>query len=67
MPSFADRSPIIMLSSLLSENTERVNAFSSKVLEMKLTVEGLEKERDFYFGQFERKQILASFIYHSNK
>ena len=56
-----------MLSSLLSENTERVNAFSSKVLEMKLTVEGLEKERDFYFGQFERKQILASFTYHSNK
>ena len=33
---------------------------------MKLTVEGLEKERDFYFGQFERKQILAILIYHSN-
>ena len=40
-----------MLFSLLSENAESWQLLL-QVLEMKLTVEGLEKERDFYFGQF---------------
>ena len=30
----------------------QMEELNSQVMEMKLTVEGLEKERDFYFGEF---------------
>jgi len=37
----------------------RVEALSQQVLEMKLTIDGLEKERDFYFGKLRDIELVV--------
>merc|ERR1719295_1394619 len=44
------------MSAQASAQIEELNA---QVLEMKLTIEGLEKERDFYFGELRDIEVLA--------
>ena len=39
----------------------QLEELNSQVMEMKLTVEGLEKERDFYFGQSLSVSLLILF------
>ena len=43
----------------------QIEDLNNQMVEMKLTVEGLEKERDFYFGKFrDTKSIGGYIIYH---
>merc|ERR1719312_74807 len=37
----------------------QIEELNAQVLEMKLTIEGLEKERDFYFGKLRDVEVLA--------
>lgn len=41
-----------------------IEELNGQVMEMKLTVEGLEKERDFYFGMSSITILLCTFIYY---
>merc|ERR1719420_422482 len=38
---------------------QQIEDLTSQVLEMKLTVEGLEKERDFYFGKLRDVEVMC--------
>ena len=40
----------------------QLEELNSQVTEMKLTVEGLEKERDFYFGEYLRHLVLGFYL-----
>ena len=40
-------------------NNRQVEELTQLVTEMKLTVDGLEKERDFYFGKLRDIEVLA--------
>ena len=37
----------------------QIEDLNNQMMEMKLTVEGLEKERDFYFGEREKLLLLS--------
>ena len=39
--------------------TAQVEELNAQLLESKLTIEGLEKERDFYFGKLRDIEVLA--------
>ena len=37
----------------------QIEDLNAQIMEMKLTIEGLEKERDFYFGKLRDIEVLA--------
>jgi len=39
--------------------TAQIEELSQQIIEMKLTIEGLEKERDFYFGKLRDIEIVV--------
>eukprot|EP00730_Choanoeca_flexa_P020209 TRINITY_DN9884_c0_g1_i2.p1 TRINITY_DN9884_c0_g1~~TRINITY_DN9884_c0_g1_i2.p1 ORF type:complete len:290 (+),score=75.93 TRINITY_DN9884_c0_g1_i2:58-927(+) len=40
-------------------NSQKMQALEAEVLELRLTVEGLEKERDFYFGKLREIELIC--------
>ncbi|KAK7085206.1 Microtubule-associated protein RP/EB member 2, partial [Halocaridina rubra] len=50
-PTTTTRSP--------GSNNAQVEELSSQLMEMRLTVNGLEKERDFYFGKLRENEVLC--------
>ena len=45
----------------------QIENLSHQIMEMKLTIEGLEKERDFYFGKLRDIEVRISVIGLRNK
>lgn len=42
-----------------NHNSDKLNDMSQQITELKVTVDGLEKERDFYFGKLREIEILV--------
>jgi RP/EB family microtubule-associated protein len=49
---------VSFISKTLSAQAQ-IEDLTTQVLEMKLTVEGLEKERDFYFGKLRDVEVMC--------
>ncbi|XP_008476526.1 microtubule-associated protein RP/EB family member 1 isoform X3 [Diaphorina citri] len=43
----------------VDNNSSRVDELNSQMMDLKLTVDGLEKERDFYFGKLRDIEVLC--------
>ena len=44
------------------QNDAKIEDLNTQLLEMKLTLEGMEKERDFYFGKLRDIELLCQDI-----
>ncbi|EFX69614.1 hypothetical protein DAPPUDRAFT_62015 [Daphnia pulex] len=62
MTSTARGGPSVGMSSAGKIHEAKIEELNSSIMEMKLTLEGMEKERDFYFGKLRDIELLCQDI-----
>ena len=53
------RSPLRQLSNTSGGSSEKVDQLNCQVVELKLSIDGLEKERDFYFSKLRDIELMV--------
>ena len=53
------RSPLRPLGNTSPGSSEKIDQLNCQVVELKLSIDGLEKERDFYFGKLRDIELMV--------